>query len=238
MKLTSFLMVIAVLAVVVSAVNLFSNLALFSTGYALTDQGNVTLDIVSILDINFTYNIINWGSGSVNTSALDAITLGNWAYMSTDTVANTFNLRGSTVPGWVNQSRGLVLETNSTERVNITLNVNRDAFRFLDNSQGVSPASNFLWRANQVNTDDTGSGSSDGESGTCTGVGTLNMTTYIAVPYVPTPGPTTSIVLCNSTDFAQVSNELEIDFAVNISRNAPTGPKNVTITATVAKVNP
>jgi hypothetical protein len=220
MKLTSFLMVIAVLAVVISAVNLFSNLALFSTGYASSDQGNVTLEIESKIDVNFTQRALNWSLGYVDPAQ-------PYAYLtSTGILQNNIS--------WLNVSNGLVIESLSTQNITLNLSSNKDALNFLDNGQVVSPSpSNFSWRVNQVTTDDTGPGVlAQGEPGTCSGLGqALNPTVYETI----VQGVNRTV--CGNMSYLTTSNSIEIDFALNISVGAPPGPKNVTITATAQKAN-
>ena len=209
MNLTSVLMVIAVIAVVVSAGNLIVNLDKTATGKV--SEGNVTLEVFERVEINFTREIINWSTGNVDPSA-------EWAYL------NTQGLNINNV-SWNNQTRGLVIESLSTLNITLSLTSSKNALNFLDNGQVVAPASQFLWATNNASTDDY-SPNQDGEIGTCR---TLQLTTYTAVTTAPT-------TICSNMGFATAANEIEIDIAVNISRNAPTGPKNVTITATAVKI--
>jgi len=208
MKLTSLLMVVAVVAVVISAVNLINNIAISQTGRA--SEGNVSLEVFERIEINFTRNIINWSTGNVDPAQ-------PWAYLSTKGV-NINNI------SWNNQTRGLVIESLSTLNITLNLASSKDALNFLDG--GTFQGSQFLWEVNQdpVTTD---YGNGDGESGTC--AAGLAPISWASVTTTPT-------TICSNMGFAANANELEIDIAVNISRTAPTGPKNVTITATAVKI--
>ena len=127
---------------------------------------------------------------------------------------------------WLNVTRGLVLQSNSTMNLTVNLTSSKNAFNFLDNGIVVSPPSQFLWKVNMdPATNDYGVPA--GEAASCNA--SLTPLVYTAVP-------TTNVTICDNFGFANVNDELEIDVALNISLYAPVGPKNVTITASAAPI--
>jgi len=212
MNTTNLLMVLAVVAVVASAVVLVNYVAISRTGMASSDIGNVTLVIESKIDINFTTRLLDWGTGNVNASY-------TWAYLNSEGV-NINNL------SWLNVTRGLVLQSDSSMNLTVNLTSSKSAFTFLDNNVVVSPPSNFSWKVNMdPATNDFGS--SAGETGSCNAS---------LAPTAWSPVPITNVIICPNFGFGTGANELEIDIALNISRAAPVGSKNVTITATAAPI--
>lgn len=212
MNTTNLLMVLAVVAVIASAVVLVNNVAISRTGMASSDTGNVTLVIESKIDINFTNSLLNWSIGNVDPAQ-------SWAYLNSEGV-NINNL------SWLNVTRGLVLQSDSSMNLTVNLTSNKNAFNFLDSGVVVSPPSQFLWKVNMNQTFDYGA-DIDGEVGSCN----ASLT-----PLVWTAVPTTNVSICSNFGFADAADELEIDVALNISKNAPVGPKNVTLTATAMPI--
>jgi hypothetical protein len=107
MKTNNILLVVAVIAVTMALFNLiiqFDNLREF-TGFA-TDTGTANLTIVSQASIEFTTNIINWGSGAVDEAPTYA----------------TINSEGTVTDGnWTTVSQGLTLQNDGNSNVSVTL---------------------------------------------------------------------------------------------------------------------
>ena len=206
METLKFLMVVAVVAVAISAINFVYMAAFAPTGYAQFDEGNITLEISSVIELNFTRNLLDWGSGSVD----GAFT---YAYLDSEGT-NTNDI------GWNTVSQGLILESLSNENVTINLSVNNNSVWFLDDGVAKTPASKVTWKASGFNF-------AGGAETAC--ASTLALGTYTEIP--TTIG--SQITLCDNFGFYPTNNEVEIDIGLNISVNAPagTGQKEAVITA-------
>jgi len=95
MKSIGVLFIVAILTVAASLANMVVTFDKVGTvtGFSGTDTGTVNLSVTSIVDINFTTKIVNWGSGRVNTgktvayldSYTPAVTDGNWTNFGSPT---------------------------------------------------------------------------------------------------------------------------------------------------------
>jgi hypothetical protein len=188
-SITGLLMVVAVVAVVASAIGLFASFDKFSgSGYASSDTGNVTFEIASNIDINFTRDIINWSSGYVNTTG-PAPCDGTNQYAILNSNGTNY-----CAAGWATISQGLIIESLSSVDVNLTLTSNANITSL------TSAPGQFQWRV------------TDNESTSCTG-GPAPSTYTEIVAGVPT-------LVCNDLNWEPSTDSLEIDFLVNISKDA------------------
>ena len=208
MNTTNLLMVLAVVAVVASAVAVVYHLPTSQTGMASTTPGNVTLEIAQVLDINFTRQIINWSSGYVNTSC------GTNAILDTNNTASPI-ICGSS---WAPQTNGLILESLSSLPIAINLSSTANASTLIDGGNNLG--STFRWKVQEFNF------AGVGEPLTCDA--TLAPTVYTDIQ------STGQIRICNNTRYESDRDELRIDFQVNISQLAPAlvGYRTAQITAT------
>lgn len=187
---TNILMVVAVIAVVISAFGLFASLDVFKgAGYATSDVGNVTFEIASNVDIAFTTNIINWTSGYINNVA----PCGDWAILN----SNGTNI---CAVNWRTVTQGLTLESRSSVDINVTLTSNRG----INDLIGLTSVPGFMWKVDE------------NESRTCNNVagGWYGPTTYTEI-VAGTP-----VKICESMNYGTSNNALDIDFQVNITKNA------------------
>jgi hypothetical protein len=210
---TSALMVIAVIAVVISAISVITIIVKQDaiSGYTFQESGNATIIIEGVASINFTHYLINWSNGGVNSSAPGCG--GGVASLSTEAphLLCTY--------GWLNVTKGLVIENNGNTNVNITLRSTQDATSFIG-----GPSAIFQWKLNQIATDDYGL--TDGETGSCVS-GLLAAWTNVAL---------TDTVVCSNLTSVDSADELEVDLRLNISTGAVLGSKVDVITATAISV--
>ncbi|MDP3881263.1 MAG: hypothetical protein Q8Q31_00080 [Nanoarchaeota archaeon] len=180
------------------------------TGYATagnTTSGIINLSVEQGLVINFTTDIIDWGSGSVNTGALNA-TLDS-SRNSTQKVLNG-NWSGSTN----NRTNGLILQNIGNVNATIYLKTALNASSFLG---GTSP----LYQYNVTN-NETGS---CGQSNATDGNATLGL--YYDVN---TTGDGTKV--CDWFNFDDLRDTLTIHVLLRVPSDSKTGNLQDTITAT------
>jgi hypothetical protein len=124
-------MFVAIIAVTIALFNLIVTINKVDdietlTGFA-TDTGTANLTIEGAAAINFTTDIVNWGSGAVNTS------MGTRAELNTST--------NSVFAGtWAPVGQGLILENIGNTNVTLNLNSSKNATDFIG---GSSPS--FQW---------------------------------------------------------------------------------------------
>jgi len=209
MELTKALMVVAVVAVVLSAVNLYgiADRSARIHGYAESDTGPVDVIVETSASIEFVAgsDAIDWGTGHVDTS-------GAATYAVLDTVGPTY------VTDWVETvagsvSGGLVLRNIGNTEVSVELESNRDAATFI----GGTHDQLFQWMI------------SENEAGAC--AGTLGDTSWTDVA-VGTP----SVICDDLLDIPDGTDELLIDLQVNVPDDAPAEAKSSIITATATAV--
>lgn len=147
--------IIAVLLALANAVIVFQKVEDVSTivGYA-TDTGTANLTVQESIAVNFTTDVINWGSGSHN-SGVTSAKLNSEGVVENGT-------------GWSTVTDGLIL--NNIGNVNVTLNLSasKNASEFIG---GSNPDPEYKWRISDYQ------GHGD-ESGACVGI---NPTAYTAV---------------------------------------------------------
>lgn len=247
METTKVLMAVAVFAVLIAAVNMVATFAKVSetkaqiAGFASSEQGNATLEVVGIASIIFSNNLINWSDGAVDVAngftyanLTSNNTLGGGAPVTPESGNRTAGSYGNAgdAGSFNNVTRGLVIENVGNSNVSLMLNSSLNAALLIG---GTSPL--FQWQLNQVTTDDTG-GATDGEANSCKLGGLANglqYATWTDVPY----GGVGYYVCGNLTQVGNnggFNNEVEIDLRLAVPQDAPTGKKNATITATAAVI--
>jgi len=132
MKQNNILMFVAVVAVTIALFNLIVTINKVDdiktlTGFA-TDTGTANLTIEGAAAVNFTTDIVNWGSGQVNASE------------GTRAELNTYP--GQVTAGtWTPVTQGLILENIGNSNVTLNLTSSKDATDFIG---GTNPI--FQWR--------------------------------------------------------------------------------------------
>ena len=122
---SSFYYTIAVIAIVISIIEL--SLFFYSTrftGYA-TATGTTNVTVTATASINFTTNNIDWGSGTVDLGAARAV-------LDTSSGATT---NGS----WSTQTSGFVIKNIGNVNVSIALNTGLNATTFIGGVGGSGP---------------------------------------------------------------------------------------------------
>ena len=146
---------------------------------------------------------INFTVDLINWSSGGVLSPNDWAYLNSEGVMlNNFSFE--------NVTDGLRLQSDSNVNISVNLSSSLDALNFLDGGIVRAIPSSFQWKMN------------DYEAGTCP---TLTPTSYTGVS-------TAGIEVCQNFGYDTPQDTIEIDLAVNISRQAPTGVKGVVITAT------
>lgn len=207
MKTENILLTVAIIAVIISIIGAgitYNYLTAFRsklTGFA-TEAGMVNLTVESNVAINFTTEMVNWSTGSVNDGETDAIL---------DTTNATGVHRGS----WTAQTHGLVIENIGNANVSIDLKASNDNATFIGGTAGGGPLYNWMI----VNNDTALSCifSDDGEANnTWREVNTTSDGSRI----------------CDKFYFESNRDQIEIDFFVRIPSDSITGDRGSTITAT------
>ena len=137
--LVAFLAVLVALANVVIVFQKVDDIQRI-VGYATETTGTANLSIQSNVDINFSDNIIDWGSGTHN-SDVDNATL----------VSNGTVSQGN----WSIEDSGLMLENIGNTNASIELSTGKDADGFIGGDDAGGPV--YEWRI------------SENETGTCSG---------------------------------------------------------------------
>ena len=211
MNTSQTLTIVAIVAVALAAVNLIVTAEKVGslTGYASSDQGNATLIVQSTVDLTFTTDLVNWSSGSVNTTCINA-------FLDTEGHRGPVDTQGGQCAvGWTTNNIGLILENTGNINASVTLTSNKDATAFIG---GSNPA--FMWKVTQ---------NAGGEAGTCTtGLGPGS---YASV----TTSATTICTNMGNNQYFPTHNALRIDLNVTVpsdSYNAAGGPvKEAVLTA-------
>jgi len=183
------------------------------TGFAIA--GNTTAGIVNItieqnLIINFTTDIIDWGSGRVDAGA-------NNATLDTSrTTPATKMLNGNWTGGYTNKTKGLVLENIGNVNATIYIKTANNATTFLG---GTNP----LYQFNVSNN----------ETGSCVNATGFALSAYLDVNY--TAGDGTKI--CEPLKYLPTSNQIRIHVLLRVPTDSKTGTLNDTITATAVQTD-
>jgi hypothetical protein len=207
---------LAMLLVAAIAVSLFGTIfslnklgGIGTTGYAVNVNGTATVYVNASTSIRYAVNSVNWGTGSVNSTAFYNCT------MSTD-AANSGGCLGFTSAN----GAPFILENDGNNVALINLAANATALTFL----GVSPSglygnTQFKWKVTA------------NETGAC--LGTLSPAAG-AYANVNTTGPGTRICDTPGLNTTESSDSLKIDIYVNIPYDVPGGSKSATLTATAS----
>lgn len=209
MSENNVVIVVAVLAVIASLAaaglsyytaltgqNLISGLA------TSTSTGTANLTIESAIQINFSINSINWGSGRVNAGK-------DYAVLDSD---------GTVFQGnWTTVSQGLVLDNLGNVNVTLNLETGKNAAQFIGGGAGAIPDPVYQWKITENLTD-----SCINATGPAYG--------YNAYATVnSTAGGT---LFCNPFQFGTNKNKLNIDINITVPVDAAPGLHGDIITAT------
>lgn len=196
-SLNQLLAIVSIIVIFLALVNLGITFYKFGgikelTGYA-TDAGTANLTIMSQATVNFTTEIINWGSGAVNEGASNATLVSN----GTVTLGN-----------WTVVSQGLTIQNDGNANVKLNLTTSNNAANFIG---GGGP----LYRLNVSNNESNNSCASGlapswYDADTTSQSGCLNFTYYdardaldidvlIRVPQDATPGAKGSVITATAT---------------------------------------
>jgi hypothetical protein len=207
MKTDNFLLIVAVIAVAISVLgagltyNYLTSFRNKLTGFA-TDTGTVNLSVESTVAINFTTDIINWGSGQVNAGQANA---------TLNTAGGATNVTNG---NWTGNTAGFILRNIGNKNATVNLSFGTDAAGLLG---GTSPKYEFNV------TDQAGFTSCFNSTG---GTGNLG---YLGLFQTAN---TTVSVICSSFPYTDTNDTLRIDIKVIIPSDSKTGALSDTITAT------
>lgn len=218
MEFTKVLMWVAVVAVVVSAVNLVGMFSILPTGYAQQeDTGTADVEIIQDINIVFTEATIDWGQGAV-APAIDSATL------YTEQTGGFYVIDGSwtdVAPDSEGNGDGLLLENQGNVDVVLSLVSDKNPIEFICPTQSapdcttessVGVAAEFNWKL------------SDGPTatGACTGI--LSDQTYTEICKVGDVcdgGGFGRVVCTNFNQYADAPNNvLAIDLQLIIPSDA------------------
>ncbi|MEK6918129.1 MAG: hypothetical protein AABW51_04235 [Nanoarchaeota archaeon] len=215
--ITKGLMVVAIIAVALSAFVVVSNLINVQkiqrlAGFATdTDIGNATLTIQGTANINFSRNLINWSSGYVNASGAPCP---NPAYAYLDTEGNTV-----CGVGWQTVGQGLVLDNIGNFNVSVQLASSNNATQFIGGGGGTNVQPSYKWKI------------TNNLTGACPAAN-LTTITYTDVN-ITVPG---SVVCQNLGYQGTYSNKLSINLNVTIPVDATPKTAVSVITATATTI--
>jgi predicted secreted protein len=201
--------VLAVLAVITSLISIV--LTYFSlqsfvgtlTGYA-TSTGETNLTVETQATINFTTDLINWGSGRVNQGTTAA---------ALTSIEGSNNVTGG---NWSLRTAG-GLQLENTGNVNVTLNLTstKTATNFIG---GTSPA--FKWNISDV------------ERGSCLNVTGTGNGTLAHYAFYDVNTSSDSQQFCGKFRYTDATDRIRIDFNLTVPSDSTTGSLTSTITAT------
>ena len=174
------------------------------TARAGSDTGNVTLTISSVASLIFRVNTINFGSGSVNTTAP---TTASNCILDTLGYISPYNCSGFTAV-----TQPLVIENDGNLNLSVTINSSANASQFIGGTLGGGPA--FLWNFSNNETNDCQT--------------TMHRDNGTFVPVNVTTGTT----ICADLNWVDTNDTIRLDIRVRIPVDSLTGQRNATITAT------
>ena len=160
-KISTAVLLLAVLAVALAATNTYMSIQKssgiqeqYTTGYAGT-TGEVNITVVTVLDVNFTYDFVNWSAGTIQGGQTNAslsttgaankapnVTRGNW----TTTQVNPLILRNM---GTINASILLAGGENAATLLAGSAGNRKYAFNVTNNMSGSCNGANenrTIWR--------------------------------------------------------------------------------------------
>ena len=209
----NLLLIVAVIAVIVSAVGLF--LVNQKPEVKLGPSGKANLSILENLQVNFTRDLIQWGTGIVSITEPTNF----------DTLAGTasHDTRTPTGPNFTDVAYGFIVENTGNRNVTFDLQAGKTAFDFVG---GTGPA--YFFTARPCNsTHQSGNGAkicnaslivSDNDIGS----------SCVKDPAFPalgiyTPTSTTPVGVCDQFGFQPGHDELRIDINLSVPSDAITG---------------
>jgi hypothetical protein len=221
-RITTLLMIVAVVAVGISAFNVFNTLQLKSAGYASSDRGNVTFEILSNINVIFNNSIINWSIGYVNTTSPCPSPVE--AQLTTNATGPGMRALPATGiycgVGWIPQLTGLTLQSDSNVDIKVNISSNQNALNLIDGGNNYAPyASNFQWKVfnNETNSCNTTIGA----------IGPLTYTEIVAGQ---------NVTLCDVLNWGNNNDIITIDFLLNISSSTSVlGERKAIITASAER---
>lgn len=212
MKSTELLMFVAIIAVALASINLIitiNKIGDFRTlvGF-VTDIGTANLTISSNIQVNFTLDNLDWGSGTV-------------AGTNDSCELSTYGVMNGT--GFNNLTEGLTLENIGNADATLNLTASKNAASFIGGSV-VTPQ--FQWNITYNGT----------ETGTCPNPlgndGLKNITVWTDV--TTTSGGTRA---CDNFTWRGSEDEIQVEVRIVIPSDAE-GTKGVTITADAVTYSP
>jgi len=208
MKTDNILLIVAIVAVAVSIIGAgitYSYITAFKskiTGFAAS-SGTVNLSIESTASINFTTDIINWGSGRVSAG---------WPNATLNTAGGANNVTNG---NWTGNTAGLVVE--NIGNLNITLNIS-----FGTDATGLLGGTNPYYEYNVTNNE--GSSCLNATGGTdALSLGTFksaNTTTQLVCGRMP------------FSDSGTFNDAIRIDMRLVVPSDSKVGAIGDTVTAT------
>jgi hypothetical protein len=173
---------------------------------ALVEQARARINISSRASINWTINLVDWGSGYVNETA-------SYCQLNTEGLNNPLNCTNFTTV-----YEGLRLENDGNRNVEVNVSTNNSAAQFLG---GTGPLYEWKWANNE--SDSCGS---QGIGVNCvTNASALNyQTNYSTVS-------TTSALICPCFRAANPSDLLNMEIQIRVPSDSYTGLRESTITA-------
>jgi hypothetical protein len=207
----NLLLIIAVIAVTVSIMgagltyNYLNSFRNKLTGFATT--GIVNLSVESVMSINFTTSIINWGSGRVNDGQANAT-------LDTSRSGSTNVTNGN----WTGNTAGFVVENIGNKNVTMNISFGKDAAGLLG---GGSPR----YQYNVTNNEGIG-----GCLNSTGGTDDLVLGTFMTAN-------TTITSVCPKFLYDDTRDVIRVDLKLVIPSDSKTGTLTDTITATFSEVN-
>lgn len=206
---------LAMVLVVAIAVSMFGTMVSLNrmqqqpqlTGFATDPQGIASVQVNSTASIRFSQNSVDWGSGSVNTSAGSP----------QNCTLSTRGAKSAGCNGFNNLTTGFVLENDGSTHMLIQINFSKNATDFIG---GTFDYGGYLAFFNVSNN----------ESASCLNLNrtyenwTMNNLTQI------------NPLICDNLNFTDSKDELRIDILINIPYTSPAATKTVNVTATGTSV--
>jgi len=180
------------------------------TGAALTPTALARINISSRASINWTVNLVDWGTGFVNDTA-------QFCILDTEGENNPSNCSGFTTV-----TEGLRLENDGNRRVQVNISSNVTPDQFIG---GTDPW--FQWKMAENETDSCGNSTSGGFCSTNDGLN-YNGTWYTV--------NTTSTELCPCFDPRNTNDLINTELRVKVPSDSFTGVREATLTAVATAI--
>ncbi len=173
---------------------------------ALVEQARARVNITSRASINFTINMIDWGSGYVNDTAL-------YCQLNSEGLNNPANCTNFTTV-----YEGLRLENDGNRNVQVNLSSNNSAIQFLG---GTSPL--YQWKLANNESDSCGS----------RGIGSNCVTNASALQYqgAYSTVSTSPVEICPCFRANNPSDLVNIELQIRIPSDSYSGLRESTLTA-------